>query len=70
MSRRIFTRTEMTDAIRLAAEHGMTLRFQSDGDMVMTPATASLDISDETSAESALNKWKAKRGKITGCARH
>lgn len=69
MSRpRTFTRAEMTDAVRLAAEHGLTLRLQRDGDIVMAPP--GLDTGDETSAESALADWKVKRGKTSGRARH
>lgn len=64
MSRaRTFTRTEMEDAARLAAEHGLAIRFEPDGALVMAPPTAPLDNAEETSAESALAEWKAKRGK-------
>lgn len=71
MSRaRTFTRAEMADAVRLAAEHGLTVRFQRDGDLVMGPSGASLDTTDENSAESELDKWKAKRGKAAGRSHH
>jgi hypothetical protein len=67
---RTFTRAEMADAARLAAEHGLTLRLQRDGDIVMAPQGTGLDTTGETSAESALAEWKARRGKAPGRAHH
>lgn len=64
MSRaRTFTRAEMDDAARLAAEHGLAIRFEPDGVLVMQPVGSALDNADETSAESALAEWKNKRAK-------
>lgn len=71
---RTFTRVEMQDAARLAELHGLAVRFEPDGALVMFPpghgAAGRLDNEAEDSAESALDKWKAKRGKTAGRAHH
>lgn len=61
MSRaRTFTSAEMKDAARLAELHGLTVRFEPSGAMVMHPSLP-LDKAEEDSAESELAKWRAKR---------
>jgi hypothetical protein len=60
---RTFTRAEMTDAARLAEMHGLAVRFEPDGALVMQPVGHSLDNPADDSAESELAKWRAKRGK-------
>ena len=65
---RTFTRAEMDDAARLAAEHGLAIRFGPDGALVMQPAAPGLDNTEQDSAESELARWRAKRGKAAGRA--
>lgn len=71
---RTFTRAEMEDAARLAELHGLAVRFEPDGALVMQPAGAgsnpALDRDGQDSAESELAKWRAKRGKPAGRAHH
>jgi hypothetical protein len=68
--RRTFTRTEMEDAARLAEIHGLSVRFEPDGALVMQPAGHGLDNPADDSAESELAKWRTKRGKPAGRAHH
>ena len=58
---RTFTRAEMEDAARLAELHGLSVRFEPSGALVMQPSSTSLDNGAEDSAESELAKWRAKR---------
>lgn len=58
---RTFTRVEMEDAARLAELHGLAVRFEPSGAMVMQPFSHALDNSGDDSAESELAKWRAKR---------
>lgn len=58
---RTFTRVEMEDAARLAELHGLAIRFEPSGAMVIQPATHALDNAADDSAESELAKWRAKR---------
>jgi hypothetical protein len=57
---RTFTRAEMEDAARLAELHGLSVRFEPSGALVMQP-TGALDKTIDESAESELAKWRAKR---------
>jgi hypothetical protein len=57
---RTFTRAEMADAARLAELHGLAVRFEPTGALVMQP-TGAVDKADEDSEELELAKWKAKK---------
>jgi hypothetical protein len=58
---RTFTRAEMEDAARLAELHGLSVRFEPSGALVMQPSNHPLDNAAEDSAESELARWRAKR---------
>lgn len=58
---RTFTRVEMEDAARLAELHGLSVRLEPSGAMVIQPSQYALDNSEDDSAESELAKWRAKR---------
>lgn len=69
---RTFLRCEIKDAAEAAASHGLRITMHPTGEMEFAPAgaTAGLDSAEETSAESELAKWKARRGKAPGRAHH
>jgi len=69
---RTFLKCEIKDAAEAAAAHGLRITMHPTGEIELAPANAGhdLDSVDETSAESELAKWKARRGKTPGRAHH